>query len=449
MRFTRAEVILTAKETGDRLTEKEPVSFSNGLDEAGTHIELDPGLKFQEMIGFGGAFTEAAASSLSLVSPEKRAEVIRRYFDPVEGLCYRLGRTHINSCDFSLGNYTYVEEGDTSLESFTIERERKLVLPLIHDAVKAAGRELSIVASPWSPPPWMKSNGEMNNGGKLLPEFEGVWAEYYSKYIDAMKKEGVAIWGITIQNEPEAKQIWDSCLYTGEEERDFIKKHLGPSLERNGHGDVKVIIWDHNRDVIFERASAVLSDPEAAKYVWGTGSHWYVSEEFENLSKVHDAFPDKHLIFTEGCIEGGVQAGAWHTGERYARNIIGDLNNHLEAWIDWNLVLNEKGGPNHVGNYCDAPVIVDTVNDEVHYNSSFYYIGHFSKYIEAGARRIWSSVSSDRVSAATFENPDGRVAVVVMNAGDNKEDVSIAVSGSDEAVKFELPSRSIGTFVLS
>ncbi|MFL8937341.1 glycoside hydrolase family 30 protein [Rossellomorea oryzaecorticis] len=449
MRFKSAEVILTAKETGDRLSKKEPVSFSTGLDAAGTHIELDPGLKFQEMIGFGGAFTEAAAYSLSLVSPEKSAEVIKRYFDPVEGLGYRLGRTHINSCDFSLGNYTYVEEGDASLESFTIERERKLVLPLIHDAVKAAGSELSIVASPWSPPPWMKSNGEMNNGGTLLPEFEGAWAEYYSKYIDAMEKEGVAIWGITIQNEPEAKQVWDSCLYTGEEERDFIKNHLGPSLERNGHGDVKVIIWDHNRDVIFERASAVLADPEAAKYVWGTGNHWYVSEEFENLSKVHDAFPDKHLIFTEGCIEGGVQVGAWHTGERYARNIIGDLNNHLEAWIDWNLVLNEEGGPNHVGNYCDAPVIVDTVKDEVHYNSSFYYIGHFSKFIEPGARRIWSGVSSDRVSATAFENPDGRVAVVVMNAGDDKEDVSMAVSGSDEAVRLELPGHSIGTFVLS
>ncbi|MCA1054369.1 glucosylceramidase [Rossellomorea aquimaris] len=447
MTFTRADIILTAKETGDRLAKKEPVSFSDAVEPAGTHIKLDRSRTFQEMIGFGGAFTEATAYSLSKISPEKRDEVIKRYFDPVDGLGYVMGRTHIHSCDFALENYTYVEEGDTSLESFSIERERKLVLPLIHDAMKAAGRELSIVSSPWSPPPWMKTNGEMNNGGKLLPEFEPVWAEYYSKYIDAMKEEGVEIWGITIQNEPEAKQVWDSCLYTGEEERDFIKNHLGPSLERNGHEDVKVIIWDHNRDVIFERASAVLSDPEAARYVWGTGNHWYVSEEFENLSKVHDAFPDKHLIFTEGCIEGGVQLGAWHTGERYARNILGDLNNHLEAWIDWNIVLNEEGGPNHVGNYCDAPVIVDTVKDEVHYNSSFYYIGHFSKYILPGARRIWSEVSSERVSATAFENRDGRIAVVVMNAGDSAEDVSVGCG--DGAASFSLPGHSIVTFLLS
>ncbi|MFC7786250.1 glycoside hydrolase family 30 beta sandwich domain-containing protein [Rossellomorea sp. GCM10028870] len=444
MNAKQVKVILTAKETGDRFSEKEPVSFSAG--QASTHIQLDPECKYQEMLGFGGAFTEAAAHSLSLISPEKRKEIIHRYFDPIEGLGYRLGRTHINSCDFSLGNYSYVEEGDTSLESFSIEREKKLVIPLIQEAMEVADEELSIVASPWSPPSWMKTNGEMNNGGKLLSEYESVWADYYSKYIEAMEEEGIRIWGVTIQNEPEAKQVWDSCLYTGEEERDFIKNHLGPSLAENGHDDVKVIIWDHNRDVIYERAHAVLSDPEAAKYVWGTGLHWYVSEEFENLSKVHHAFPDKHLIFTEGCMEGGVQVGSWDTGERYGRNIIGDLNNYLEAWIDWNLVLNEEGGPNHVGNYCDAPVIVDTTKDEVHYNSSYYYIGHFSKYIKAGARRIGCHVSNDSVLATSFENPDGEIVVVVMNANSGDEEISL--SCAEGSMTTTLPSHSIATFII-
>ncbi|MGG3915216.1 glycoside hydrolase family 30 protein [Rossellomorea vietnamensis] len=438
------KVILTAKETGDRFSEKEPVSFSGGR--AYTHIQLDPERKYQEMLGFGGAFTEAAAHSLSLISPEKRKEIIHRYFDPAEGLGYRFGRTHINSCDFSLGNYTYVEDGDTSLESFSIDREKKLVIPLIQEAKEVAGGDLSIVASPWSPPSWMKTNGEMNNGGKLLPEFQSIWADYYSKYIEAMEEEGIGIWGLTIQNEPEAKQVWDSCLYTGEEERDFIKNHLGPSLVGHGHGDVKVIIWDHNRDVIHERAKAVLSDPEAAKYVWGTGVHWYVSEEFENLSKVHHDFPDKHLIFTEGCIEGGVRPGAWDTGERYGRNIMGDLNNYLESWIDWNLVLNEEGGPNHIGNYCDAPVIVDTVNDEVRYNSSYYYIGHFSKYIKEGARRIGCQISNDAVSATSFENPDGEIVVIVMNANDREEEISLAIGEGN--FNMTLPLHSIATFMI-
>ncbi|MBW3112825.1 glucosylceramidase [Bacillus sp. MCCB 382] len=438
------KVILTAKETGDRFSEKEPVSFSEGR--ASTNIKLNRKLKFQKMLGFGGAFTEAAAHSLSLISSEKREEIISMYFDPEEGLGYRFGRTHINSCDFSLENYTYVEDGDDSLESFSIEREKTLVIPLIREAMEVAGRELSIVASPWSPPSWMKTSGEMNNGGKLLPQFESVWADYYSKYIEAMEEEGIPIWGLTIQNEPEAKQVWDSCLYSGEEERDFIKHHLGPSLEKNGHQDVKVIIWDHNRDVIYERAKAVLSDPEAAKYVWGTGVHWYVSEEFENLSKVHHDFPDKHLIFTEGCIEGGVKPGAWDTGERYGRNIIGDLNNYLEAWIDWNMVLNEEGGPNHVGNYCDAPVIVDTVNDEVRYNSSYYYIGHFSKYVKEGARRIGCEISGEAVLGTSFENPDGEIVVVVMNANDHDEEISLACG--NEHFSTTLPLHSIATFII-
>ena len=156
------------------------------------------------------------------------------------------------------------------------------------------------MASPWSPPAWMKTNNEMNRGGKLLPEYREAWAKYYTKFIRAYEKEGINIWGITVQNEPEAVQTWDSCIYTEHEERDFIRDYLGPIMHAEGLKDVKILIWDHNRDVIVRRAAGVLSDPEAAKYVWGTGFHWYVSEEFENVGKVHEMFPDKHLLFTEG-----------------------------------------------------------------------------------------------------------------------------------------------------
>ncbi|WP_270182698.1 glycoside hydrolase family 30 protein [Alkalihalobacillus sp. CinArs1] len=438
--------VQTARDTGDRLQEKEPVSFSSAVSPSAVDISINPDKTFQTIVGFGGAFTEAAAYSLSLISKEKRQEILHNYFDPEEGLGYRLGRTHINSCDFSLENYTYVEEGDTSLESFSIDREKELVIPLIKDAAKIAGENITIVSSPWSPPHWMKSNKEMNHGGSLLKEYMPVWAEYYVKYIEAMEDEGIPIWGITIQNEPEAKQVWDSCLYTAEDERDFIKDHLGPTLQKHGKSDLKVIIWDHNRDVVYERAKTVLSDQEAAKYVWGTGLHWYVSEEFENLSKVHHAFPNKHLIFTEGCIEGGVQLGAWHTGERYARNIMGDINNYLEAWIDWNIVLNEEGGPNHVGNYCDAPVIVDTKKDEVHYNSSFYYIGHFSKYVKPGAVRIDHTKSSNLIQSSTFRNPSGEIVVVMMNQGD--ESVAVNIDLNSEKFSVEMPRHSISTFLI-
>ena len=384
----KLKVIQTSKHTNDRFADKKDAILLEGSSQNEKVLEIDQQTKFQKIMGFGGAFTEAAAYTLAQISSEQRAEIIKSYFDQEEGLGYSLGRTHIHSCDFALGNYTYVEDHDVDLTTFSIEREKKYVLPLIKDAIEVRGDEITLLASPWSPPAWMKTNNDMNHGGKLKEEYRGVWALYYAKYIKAMEEEGINIWGISVQNEPEATQVWDSCRYTAEEERDFVKKHLGPTMVKEGLEDKKIIIWDHNRDIAYERAKVILADQEAANYIWGTGIHWYVSEEFENLSKIHNDFPNKHLLFTEGCIEGGVQLGAWHTGERYARNMIGDFNNWLEGWIDWNIVLNEQGGPNHVGNYCDAPIIVDTKTKEVHYNSSFFYIGHFSKYIKPGAVRI-------------------------------------------------------------
>ncbi|WP_026691334.1 glycoside hydrolase family 30 protein [Alteribacter aurantiacus] len=410
------------------------------------HVTVDPSIEYQEWMGFGGAFTEAAAYSLSQVSSSHREDIVKAYFNKNTGLGYTLGRTHIHSCDFALGNYTYVEDGDTSLDSFSIERERELVIPFIKDAVKEAKEELTLLSSPWSPPAWMKTNGEMNHGGKLKPEFRDVWANYYVKYIEAMEQEGIPIWGVSIQNEPAAKQVWDSCLYTAEEERDFIKDHLGPTFEKNGLQDKKIVIWDHNRDIIVERAETVLSDPDAAKYVWGTGNHWYVSEEFENLGIVHEKFPDKHLLFTEGCIEGGVQLGAWHTGERYARNIIGDMNNWLEGFIDWNLVLNEEGGPNHVGNYCDAPIIVDTKEDQVHYNSSYYMIGHFSKYIKPLAKRVHLDSNVEGLSMTAFKNKDNSTVMVVLNESEEEKSFTINMEGTSADVVVK--PRSIATYIM-
>jgi glucosylceramidase len=441
------KVFQTAQNTGDRLADKGSLSAASKEDLQPVVLKLDPVKKYQSFMGFGGAFTEAAAYTLAQISEEDRMKVIESYFNQETGLGYSLGRTHIHSCDFALENYTYVEENDADLKTFSIEREQKYVLPLIKDAVKARGEGLTILSSPWSPPAWMKTNNEMNNGGKLKPEFYGAWAMYYTKYIKEMEKEGIPIWGITVQNEPEATQVWDSCRYTAEEERDFVKNHLGPVMEQEGLQDKKIIIWDHNRDIAYERAKTILSDSESAKYIWGTGLHWYVSEEFENLSKIHDEFPDKHLIFTEGCIEGGVQLGAWHTGERYARNIMGDMNNWLEGWIDWNIVLNEQGGPNHVGNYCDAPVIVDTKTGEIHYNSSYYYIGHFSKYIKPNAVRIAHELNHESLKAVSFQNEDGSIVAVVMNDADKAETFTISVES--QTADIELPEHSITTFIIN
>lgn len=438
------KVILTSKNTTDRLTEKKTLSFESTKSEK-VDVQLDASRKYQSIIGFGGAFTEAAAYTLSRMSEDIRQSVITSYFDKEKGLGYSIGRVHIHSCDFALENYTYVEDYDTELKSFDISRDRKWIIPLIKDAMKTRGEDISLLASPWSPPAWMKSNNEMNHGGTLLPEFRESWAKYYTKFIRAYEKEGINIWAITVQNEPEAVQTWDSCIFTEFEERDFVRDYLGPILHAEGLQNIKLLIWDHNRDVIVRRASGVLSDPEAAKYVWGTGFHWYVTEEFENVGKVHDLFPDKHLLFTEGCQEGGVKLGEWFTGERYGRNIIGDLNNWTEGYLDWNIVLDEEGGPNHVRNFCDAPIIADTRTNELHYESSYYYIGHFSKYIKPGAVRIGVDNSNDKLCVTSFLNVDGTIATVVMNEED--EAAQFKLGYEDKVLNLKLEPHSIATYL--
>ncbi|GKU26295.1 glycoside hydrolase family 30 protein [Clostridium folliculivorans] len=442
----KIRIIQTAKDTADRLTEKDSISFNKEKSSDNT-LKIDRNKKYQKIVGFGGAFTESAAYTLARMDEEKREEIVKKYFDQVDGLAYSIGRVHIHSCDFSLGNYTYVEENDVELKTFDISHEKQWVLPFIDAARKTRNGEILLLASPWSPPGWMKSNGEMNHGGTLLPEYYEAWANYYAKYIKAMRKEGFDIWAITVQNEPAALQVWDSCLYSAEEERDFLKNHLGPTLEREGLSDVKIYIWDHNRDILFERADTVLSDPEAAKYVYGTGNHWYVSEEFENLSKLHDKYPDKHILFTEGCQEGGLHLGSWLTGERYGRNMIGDFRNWQEGWIDWNLILDETGGPNHVGNLCDAPIVADTKAQEIHYNSSYYYIGHFSKYVKPGAVRIDSAIEgASNLEQVAFLNEDGSVVLIVMNESDNTESFDIEADG--QYANYVLEAHSIATFIL-
>lgn len=416
-------------------------------------IAVNSRVDHQEFMGFGGAFTESAAFTLSEAPEKVRDEALRAYFSKSEGLGYVLGRVHINSSDFSLENYTYVEEGDKDLSTFDLSREDRWVVPMIRDAMKYAEGPLNLLASPWSPPGYMKDTGEMNYGGKLLPQFADTWANYYVRYIDEMKKRGIDIWAVSVQNEPLATQTWDSCIYTAEEERDFVKHHLGPVL-RASHPDTKIIVWDHNRDVLVERGAVVLSDQEAAQYVWGVGNHWYVSEAFENLTALHNLFPDKHILFTEGCVELTTTSenavhngylGSWSNGERYGRNIIGDFNNWSRGWIDWNLVLNEIGGPNHVYNYCEAPIMYDRNTEKLIYNNSYYYIGHFSKYIAVGARRLEISVTKEDVHAVAFRNPDGRIVVVAQNEGFIAE-LSLVVDG--EGLNVNLPDNSITTFVI-
>jgi glucosylceramidase len=415
---------------------------------APVRLWVDSTRRFQTLEGFGGAFTEAAATTWLKLSERQREALLRAYFDPAQGHGYTLCRVHMNSCDFALGNYAHVEQaGDHALQSFTIERDRQALLPMIQAAQRmaaAAGRQIKLLASPWSPPAWMKDSGRMNEGGRLRPECRDAWAQCYVRFIQAYEAEGVPIWGVSVQNEPEAHQRWDSCLYTAEEERDFVRDHLGPALHAAGLAHVRVVVWDHNRDAMVERASVIYGDAEAAKYIWGTGFHWYMEDHFDHVQLVHDAWPDKQLLFTEGCQEGGPHWGRWELAERYARSMINDLNRWTVGWIDWNLLLDEQGGPNHVGNFCSAPFLAVPAEDGLHAQSSYAALGHFVRYAQPLARRVLCAATREALECTAFVNPDGSVAVVVLNRSEHDLAFSLSIDGVAHAT--DLPAHAIATY---
>jgi len=412
-------VYTTAENTGYRLTHTATLVFKKYGQpvEAEACVFVDPSKTFQTVLGIGGALTDASAETFYKLPKAKQDEVLNAYYNAQSGIGYTLARTHIQSCDFSSDTYSYVADNDVSLKSFSIAHDRKYRIPFIKSAIAAAGGKLTLFATPWSPPAWMKTNNDMLHGGKLKPEYGQAWANFYIKFINAYEKAGVPVWGISVQNEPMASQRWESCIYTAEDERDFIKNYLGPTLYKSGMADKKLIIWDHNRDLIYQRASTILEDPGAAKYVWGTGFHWYAQGVFDNVKLVNEAFPDKKLLFTEGCGEAFdlSKINDWKEGEIYGKSMVNDFNSGIVGWTDWNVLLDENGGPNHVGNFCFAPIHANVKTGEVTYMNSYYYIGHFSKFIRPGAKRIISSSNRDQLMTTAFINNDNKLVVIVLN----------------------------------
>ena len=449
----KIEVFTSSKDSGLRLTKTADISFSTAKQplETGLSVFVNPEKKFQLVLGIGGAITDASAQVFAKLSADKQQELLNAYYGK-KGISYSLMRTHINSCDFSTESYTYIDENDQDLKSFSIEHDKKYRIPMIKQAFAEAGGKMTLFVSPWSPPAFMKDNNNMLRGGKLLPEYFQAWANYYVKFIQEYEKEGVPVWGLTIQNEPMAVQTWESCVYTAAEERDFLKNDLGPTMQKAGLSDKKIIVWDHNRDLIVDRANTILNDPEAAKYVWGIGFHWYETWRggdpmWRNLTTVHEEFPDKNLLFTEGCNEVFSRDAyqRWSNGERYGESMINDFNNGAVGWTDWNILLDENGGPNHVGNYCFAPIHADTRTNELIYTPSYYFIGHFSKFVHPGDKRISTASSYASLLSTSFVNPEGKIATIVMNKSDKDEKYNLSVD-SYEAV-IEIPAHSIQTLI--
>ena len=412
-------------------------------------VNLYPQMKYQCVEGFGGAFTDAAGYVFSLMPETAQKQFLLDCFSP-EGLGYTLGRTSIDSCDFSCGMYAADDvPDDWSLARFDMERPMRYVLPLLRRAQETAGKPIQMMFTPWSPPAWMKTNGSRKHGGKLKKEYYGLWAEYICRYLREAEKAGIRPRFLSVQNEPKASQTWDSCLFTGAEEGEFIRGALYPALQKNGLSHVGILIWDHNKERLFDRACETLSDAETEKMVDGVAVHWYSGDHFEALQMVRDRFPDKRIVFSEACVEYSVygENSQLRNARMYAHELIGSLNAGMNVFLDWNLLLDEQGGPNHVGNYCDAPVMYNTRTGELTRNLSYDYIGHFSRFIRPGARRIGLSRFSGSLEAAAAQNPDGSVCAAVMNPGAEK--LSFFLRLRDRVWPAVLEGDSISTFVFA
>ena len=452
MKFRKVNIIQSS-EGGTMFDSTKQSVFERDPAAENRVINLYPDAEFQRIIGFGAAFTETSAYQFSRMSTKSKDKIIKAYFDPKEGLGYNFCRTHIHSCDFACSRYTYVADEDKELKTFSIERDRKYILPFIKAAKKAAGKDLWLFASPWSPPDWMKSNGDMCHGGRLLDEYYGTWAKYFVRYLQEYKKEDIPFFAVTVQNESIAWQTWESCVYTAKEEAVFVHKFLKPALKAAGFDDVKVMIWDHNKERVYERARDSFAVPGAKDDIWGVAFHWYSGKHFDALELTHNAFPDKPLLLTEFSV--GERYGetaplphtSWKGVEIYANELIGDFNHHMAAETMWNLLVDETGGPFHDRDGGSrAQIVVNPEKDELIFEPTYYAIGHFSRFVKRDAVRIGTSSFSDTIDVTAFKNPSGELVAVVLNHGSCEEELRLRIESVTALVK--LPGHSLSTFVI-
>jgi glucosylceramidase len=444
-------VYQTSSDHGDRMTlidaavmlqrgldiPNEPLAFGN-IDchndpahrcKGAARIVVSSAREYQLIVGFGGAFTEASAINYHMLPEDVQDKFMELYFGK-DGIGYSMGRVHINSCDFSRGEYDFAPVvNDFKLEHFdyTVARDAESLIPLIQTAMKLSQRPIKMLASPWSPPAWMKEPFNVSglgigqsmtgsaepNGLINSTSVQNAWADYIMKWIDSYGWQGIPMWGITVQNEPKFAAPWEALKMTDEFQRDFVHDFLGPQLDHN-HPEVKLFIFDHNKNSMSGWVDTVMKRKGNQKYVAGVAFHWYSgygdrqmdgTYGYDEVNRTYQLVPDKLLLASEGCSCPDVKLGDWHRAERFAHDVIFDILNFASGWIDWNLLLDSKGGPNHLLNYCDAPIVVTEDFSDIYLQPKYYYMGHFSKYIAPDSRRIASTV----VGNYKFEKFDPRV----------------------------------------
>ena len=441
--------------------EKYVYKIDNTSKPADVNVEIT-NKSIQSILGFGGAFTDAATINVKSLSKESQSYLLQSYFSP-QGIEYNFGRIPMASCDFSTRVYSYDDfVNDTDLVKFSLAEEDLIYkIPVIKQAISISKRNISLFGSPWSSPFWMKTNNNMTGKGTIKGEVEGTfyktWANYFVRFIQAYKDHGVDIWGITAQNEPtdgNLPKFAFQCLgWTPESQRDFIAKVLGPSLQAAGLEHIKLMILDDSRLLLPYWAEVILHDPEAAKFVAGVAVHWYQDwfAPVSALDRTYEQFGQKYFILaTEACEQDSfdkkksVSLGNWGRAEHYFHDITQDLQHGVSGWVDWNIALDTTGGPNWVNNEADSPVIVNATSDEFYKQPMFYALGHFSKFVSPGSKVLALKISPPSFDVLAFRRPDGNIVATLGNS--NSKELKASIHDPETGwINLSLPPRSLVT----
>ncbi|CAJ0959211.1 unnamed protein product, partial [Mesorhabditis belari] len=466
-RFTAA--IITSSLTGHRFATKkntfEPKRKSAKRNDV-IRIRVDPRTFYQEIYGFGGAFTDAAGINLASLSVESRGKLLEAFFSKENGIGYTFGRVPMASTDFGTREYSYVDQKDDfELKTFALQDEDiKYKIPFILQAQNITGGTLRLFSSPWSAPGWMKTNNRMIGGAPLKGDLNSTyyvsWANYFVKFFEKYADQGVHYWGLTMQNEPTSginpDYTWQTMYFNAFMQREFLVNHLGPALQKNPlTKGLKVMVLDDDRPQLPSWADEIWSDPLADQFAHGIGIHWYMDTfaRAELLTETAIRHPNKFILATEACsgflgIHGPI-LGDWGRAESYAADIIDDLNNFVVGWVDWNLCLDTNGGPTFVGNFADSPILVNASADVFYKQPIYYAMGHFSAWIPVGSDRIKStSYGNDgslKFSAFTHRS---RRTLVILNRGDAPKSIAIEDALMPERIlTAELEGHSITTIL--
>lgn len=407
-------------------------------------VNIYPDITNQTIGGFGGAVTESVGDTLSRMPREKQTEILEACFGK-EGLRYTHVRTSIDSCDFAIAQY---EAAGAPGAPFDMRHDETYVIPFIKAAQTFCPETIGVMLTPWSPPAYMKDNGARSNGGKLKREYYADWADYICRYILTYRSHGLRVKKLSVQNEPNAVQLWDSCLFSGADERLLLRDYLYPALLQNGLGDLEVYIWDHNKERLFDRVREVV-DETTAHMIAGAAFHWYSGDHFDALRLVRRRYPELQLLFSEGCIEFSrfSRDDQLQSARMYAHDMIGNFNAGMNTFFDWNITLDSEGGPNHAGNFCEAPILCDPESGTFGKRLSFFYIWHFSHFIAPGARHIATTNFSAELDAAAFINPDGVISIVILNNTSKSQTIFLRMDGS--LIQLELEMNAIATVQIS